>query len=96
MPNGRLSAFGAGRYYLTGDTANREGYGYIFFSGRADDIIDSSGYRIGLFEVESALSTNSPRRPAARFSATCGEEIDDWDNARVPPLRKQLIGRDRQ
>jgi acetyl-CoA synthetase len=47
--------FGAGRYYLTGDTASCDAEGYVYFSGRADDIINSAGYRIGPFEVESAL-----------------------------------------
>ncbi|TVP86033.1 MAG: AMP-dependent synthetase [Alkalicoccus sp.] len=43
------------RFYLTGDTASRDADDYIYFSGRSDDIISSSGYRIGPFEVESAL-----------------------------------------
>ena len=42
-------------WYYTGDTATRDGDGYIWFVGRADDIITSSGYRISPFEVESAL-----------------------------------------
>ncbi len=41
--------------YDTGDTAWRDEDGYIWFNGRADDVIKSSGYRIGPFEVESAL-----------------------------------------
>jgi acetyl-CoA synthetase len=41
--------------YGTGDTAWRDEDGYFWFVGRADDIIKSSGYRIGPFEVESAL-----------------------------------------
>jgi acetyl-CoA synthetase len=41
--------------YYTGDTAWRDEDGYYWFVGRADDIIKSSGYRIGPFEVESAL-----------------------------------------
>ena len=42
-------------WYYTGDTATRDSDGYIWFVGRADDIITSSGYRISPFEVESAL-----------------------------------------
>lgn len=42
-------------YYHTGDVATRDGDGYYWFVGRDDDIIKSSGYRIGPFEVESAL-----------------------------------------
>ncbi|WP_440006462.1 acyl-CoA synthetase [Halomicrococcus sp. SG-WS-1] len=45
----------AGDYYRTGDLASRDEDGYFFFEGRADDIIISSGYRIGPFEVEDAL-----------------------------------------
>jgi len=41
--------------YRTGDMAWRDEDGYFWFVGRADDIIKSSGYRIGPFEVESAL-----------------------------------------
>ena len=41
--------------YYTGDMAWRDEDGYYWFVGRADDLIKSSGYRIGPFEVESAL-----------------------------------------
>jgi len=41
--------------YHTGDTAWRDEDGYFWFVGRTDDVIKSSGYRIGPFEVESAL-----------------------------------------
>ncbi len=41
--------------YYTGDVARRDEDGYYWFVGRADDLIKSSGYRIGPFEVESAL-----------------------------------------
>ncbi|XP_077997327.1 acyl-coenzyme A synthetase ACSM3, mitochondrial-like [Glandiceps talaboti] len=44
-----------GDYYLTGDKAYRDDHGYFWFISRYDDIISSSGYRIGPFEVESAL-----------------------------------------
>lgn len=43
------------RYYLTSDSASRDEENNFFFSGRADDIITSSGYKIGPFEVESSL-----------------------------------------
>lgn len=42
-------------WYYTGDTATRDADGYLWFVGRSDDIITSSGYRISPFEVESAL-----------------------------------------
>ena len=44
-----------GRYYDTGDVAWRDSNGYYWFVGRNDDVIKCSGYRIGPFEVESAL-----------------------------------------
>jgi acyl-coenzyme A synthetase/AMP-(fatty) acid ligase len=44
-----------GDWYLTGDRAYRDPDGYFWFVGRADDVIISAGYRIGPFEVESAL-----------------------------------------
>jgi acetyl-CoA synthetase len=44
--------------YHTGDVASRDEDGYYWFVGRADDVIKSSGYRIGPFEVESALMTH--------------------------------------
>ncbi|OIP82311.1 MAG: acetyl-CoA synthetase [Porphyromonadaceae bacterium CG2_30_38_12] len=44
--------------YYTGDVAYRDEDGYFWFVGRADDVIKSSGYRIGPFEVESALMTH--------------------------------------
>ncbi|MCL2494260.1 MAG: AMP-binding protein [Oscillospiraceae bacterium] len=54
--------------YHTGDTAWRDEDGYIWFKGRNDDIIKSSGYRIGPFEVESALLEH----PAVKESAVTG------------------------
>ncbi len=44
-----------GDYYITGDKAKKDGDGYFWFEGRGDDIIISSGYTIGPFEVEDAL-----------------------------------------
>jgi acetyl-CoA synthetase len=45
----------AGGYYLTGDLVRRDGDGYCWFVGRADDVIKSSGHLVGPFEVESVL-----------------------------------------
>ncbi len=47
-----------GTTYHTGDIAWRDEDGYYWFVGRTDDVIKSSGYRIGPFEVESALMTH--------------------------------------
>lgn len=49
-----LMAF-RGDYYVTGDKAKKDEDGYLWFEGRGDDIIISSGYTIGPFEVEDAL-----------------------------------------
>jgi acetyl-CoA synthetase len=48
----------AGDWYLTGDIAMMDESGYIWFDSRADDICKSSGYRIGPFEVESAVNSH--------------------------------------
>jgi acetyl-CoA synthetase/medium-chain acyl-CoA synthetase len=44
-----------GEWYITGDRGLQDADGYFWFVGRADDVIISAGYRIGPFEVESAL-----------------------------------------
>jgi len=65
-------------YYHTGDTAWVDEDGYIWFVGRTDDMIKTSGYRVGPFEVESALMTH----PAVLECAITG----------VPdPIRGQVI-----
>lgn len=67
-----------GKYYHTGDLAMRDKNGIFWFVGRKDDIIKSSGYRIGPFEVESALMEH----PAVLECAITG----------VPdPLRVQVV-----
>jgi len=45
----------AGGWYLTGDLVTQDADGYLWFLGRSDDVIKSSGHLIGPFEVESAL-----------------------------------------
>jgi len=51
----RTKATERGDWYITGDRAYKDEDGYFWFVGRADDVILSAGYRIGPFEVESAL-----------------------------------------
>lgn len=51
----RYAACFVGDWYLTGDRGYRDEDGYFWFVSRADDVILSAGYRIGPFEVESAL-----------------------------------------
>jgi acetyl-CoA synthetase len=53
-PEAMAKAF-RGNFYFTGDKAYRDEDGYFWFVGRDDDVIKSSGYRIGPFEVESAI-----------------------------------------
>jgi acyl-coenzyme A synthetase/AMP-(fatty) acid ligase len=51
--------------WRTGDRVTEDGDGYLWFEGRADDVIISSGYRIGPFEVESALVSHPAVAEAA-------------------------------
>jgi acyl-coenzyme A synthetase/AMP-(fatty) acid ligase len=67
---GAMSLSFRGDYYFTGDRAMRDADGYFWFVGRNDDIIKSSGYRIGPFEVESALIEH----PAVAECAVVGAE----------------------
>ena len=60
-------------WYLTGDRATRDEDGYLWFTGRADDVILSAAYRIGPFEVESALLEH----PAVAESAVVGKPDAD-------------------
>ena len=62
-------AFDSG-FYHTGDTVYKDEDGYIWFVGRNDDIIKTSGYRVSPFEVESVLQ----RHPAVLESAVTGVE----------------------
>ena len=58
-----------GDWYITGDRAFRDNNGYLWFVGRADDVIISAAYRIGPFEVESALVEH----PAVAEAAVVGK-----------------------
>jgi acyl-coenzyme A synthetase/AMP-(fatty) acid ligase len=62
-----VSSF-VGDWYFTGDRAYKDEDGYFWFVGRSDDLIKSSGYRIGPFEVESALQEH----PAVLENAVIG------------------------
>src|SRR6266478_2077356 len=67
-PTGTALRF-RGDWYLTGDRALRDEAGYFWFVGRGDDVIKSSGYRIGPFEIESALIEH----PAVLEAAVVGK-----------------------
>ncbi|XP_032699861.1 acyl-coenzyme A synthetase ACSM4, mitochondrial isoform X2 [Lontra canadensis] len=79
-----------GDFYTTGDRGVMDSDGYFWFVGRADDVIISSGYRIGPFEVESALIEH----PAVVESAV----VSSPDPVRgevefVPELPKTITGK---
>jgi acetyl-CoA synthetase len=59
----------AGGWYRTGDLARMDEEGYLFFEGRADDVILTSGYRIGPFEIEDALVSHPAVVEAAAIAA---------------------------
>ena len=76
-PEATAGVFRDGWYY-TGDKAWRDRDGYLWFEGRDDDVITSAAYRIGPFEVESALIEH----PAVAEAAVVGK--DD-------PQRTQIV-----
>ncbi|HSM79669.1 MAG TPA: hypothetical protein VLT57_18655, partial [Bryobacteraceae bacterium] len=47
-----------GKYYLAGDSANRDLDGYFWIMGRIDDVLNVAGHRLGTMEIESALVAN--------------------------------------
>jgi acetyl-CoA synthetase/medium-chain acyl-CoA synthetase len=65
-----------GEWFITGDRAQIDDDGYYWFVGRADDVISSGAYRIGPFEVESALLEH----PAVLESAVVGSPDADRGN----------------
>jgi acetyl-CoA synthetase len=65
----RTSGTWRGGWMTIGDLARRDEDGYFWFEGRADDVIKSAGYRIGPFEVESAIL----RHPAVAEAAVVGK-----------------------
>ena len=62
-----------GEWWRTGDLVAEDDDGYLWFEGRTDDVILSSGYRIGPFEVESALLTHPAVSEAAAVAAPDAE-----------------------
>ncbi len=59
----------ADRPWRTGDRVRQDDDGYLYFEGRTDDVIISAGYRIGPFEVESALVAHAAVAEAAVVAA---------------------------
>jgi acyl-coenzyme A synthetase/AMP-(fatty) acid ligase len=66
-----------GPFYFTGDRAAQDEDGYFWFEGRDDDVITSSAYRIGPFEVESVLVEH----PAVMEAAVVGK--DDRERTQI-------------
>jgi len=65
----KMESVFVGNYYYTGDRASFDADGYWWFVGRADDVIKSSDYRVGPFEVESALVEHPSVAEAAVIGA---------------------------
>ncbi|HWC26904.1 MAG TPA: AMP-binding protein [Solirubrobacteraceae bacterium] len=76
----------AGAPWRTGDRVARDEDGYLFFEGRTDDVIISAGYRIGPFEVESALVAHPAVAEAAVVAAP--------DDERGSVVRAVVVVRD--
>ncbi|MCC7276401.1 MAG: acetate--CoA ligase [Alphaproteobacteria bacterium] len=91
-------------WYLTGDLASRDGDGYFWFVGRADDVIKSAGHLIGPFEVESALMEHPAVAEAAAIGMpdpVAGETVKAFivlKAGRAPDdgLRKEILGHARR
>ncbi|WP_174729471.1 acyl-CoA synthetase MbcS [Mesobacillus harenae] len=92
-----------GDFYITGDKATKDEDGYFWFEGRGDDIIISSGYTIGPFEVEDALvkhpyvkecavvgSPDEIRGHIVKAFVVLKEEVDKDDPALVKALQDHV------
>ena len=81
--------------WRTGDRVARDEDGYLFFEGRTDDVIISAGYRIGPFEVESALVAHEAVAEAAVVAAPDDERGSRRAGRRRAARRLRGIGRPR-
>jgi acyl-coenzyme A synthetase/AMP-(fatty) acid ligase len=77
-----------GEWWSTGDVVRADDDGYLWYEGRDDDLIMSAGYRIGPFEVESALLTHPAVAEAAAVPAP--------DEERGSVVRAVVVPRDRE
>ena len=57
------------RWYITGDLARRDADGYFWYEGRADDVINTAGYRVGPAEVESAVMAHEAVKECAAVAS---------------------------
>ena len=94
-----------GEYYVTGDRAKKDAEGYFWFEGRGDDIIISSGYTIGPFEVEDALikhpsvkecavvaSPDEVRGNIVKAFVVLKDGINSQDPELIPALQEHVKG----
>ncbi|MBM7704290.1 acyl-CoA synthetase MbcS [Metabacillus iocasae] len=92
-----------GDYYITGDRGRKDEDGYFWFEGRRDDIIISSGYTIGPFEVEDALvkhpfvkecavvaSPDDIRGSIVKAFVVLQDDIDENDAQLIPTLQEHV------
>ncbi len=92
-----------GEYYVTGDKAKMDEDGYYWFEGRGDDIIISSGYTIGPFEVEDALvkhpyvkecavvaSPDEVRGHVVKAFVVLREEVTEEESVLIPLLQEHV------
>ena len=82
-----------GDYYITGDRGVMDEDGYVWFVGRADDVILSAGYRIGPFEVESALLEHASVAESAVVVEPGRHPRGDREGLRRPQGRLHGLGR---
>lgn len=87
QPEASEETFG-GEWFHTKDAARTDADGYVWYEGRADDVIISAGYRIGPFEVESALLEH-PAVAEAAVVASPDERRGSVVKAFVVPARGQ-------
>ena len=83
-----------GGWYLTGDLAKRDGDGYFWFVGRADDVIKSSGHLIGPFEVESTLLEHPAVAEAGvigKPDPVAGEVVKAFVSLKPPYLSQRAV-----
>jgi acetyl-CoA synthetase len=91
-------------WYLTGDLARRDADGYLWFVGRADDVIKSAGHLIGPFEVESVLIEHPAVAEAGvigKPDPTVGEVVKAFVSLRAgftpcEELRQEILGHARK
>jgi acetyl-CoA synthetase len=75
----------AGEWFRTGDVGYRDADGYLWFAGRADDVISSAGYRIGPGEIEDCLM----KHPAVQQAAAVG--VPDPDGIRGDIVKAFIV-----